>query len=122
MRRILADENVPLPSVKLLRASGYEVESIAEIASGLLDVDVLRKAVQMDATLLTFDRDFGALIFGEGAKPPPCVLHCRFAPESPMDTAERVLALPDTVWTGYTLLMQDRDAIRSRPFPKGAAV
>ncbi len=116
MRRILADENVPLPSINALRDQGYQVDAIAEVASGLLDVEVLRKAVQTEATLLTFDRDFGALIFGEQAEPPPCVLHCRFAPESPMDTAERVLALPEAAWNGYTSLMQDRDVIRNRPF------
>ena len=39
--RFLADENVPLPSIRVLREAGWDVEAVAEFAAGAPDVAVL---------------------------------------------------------------------------------
>lgn len=42
--RLLANENYPLASIRLLRTAGHEVESIAENSPGVKDHEVLELA------------------------------------------------------------------------------
>ncbi|MDP4241135.1 MAG: DUF5615 family PIN-like protein [Bacteroidota bacterium] len=64
----------------LLREAGFDVIRIQEIAPATEDPDVLSTAVAQQRILLTFDRDFGELIFHKKLTPPPAVLHFRFDP------------------------------------------
>lgn len=61
--KIVADEGVERPIILRLRAEGYEVISIAEIASGSSDLEILKFAMQEEALLITLDKDFGDLVF-----------------------------------------------------------
>lgn len=72
--RFLADENVPLPSVDALRAAGHDVASISRESPGAPDPRVLERAQQEARLLITFDRDFGELIFARGASGLPGVI------------------------------------------------
>lgn len=56
--RLLADENIPLRAVQLLREMGHDVLSICEIAPKTSDEDVLELAEKDERILLTFDKDF----------------------------------------------------------------
>ena len=61
--RLCANENVPGECVAVLRQRGHEVLWIREVARGSGDEAVLARA-QADARLLiTFDKDFGELVF-----------------------------------------------------------
>ena len=55
--RFLANENFPLPSVRLLREAGHDVVSISEETPGITDSQVLSRAVSEQRIILTFDRD-----------------------------------------------------------------
>ena len=46
--RFLANENFPLPSVRLLRLGGYDVASVTEDSPGIEDTEVLTRAVNRD--------------------------------------------------------------------------
>ncbi len=46
--RFLDDENVPLPSVRLLREAGMDIEAVAEFAPGAPDLQVLTDAASGD--------------------------------------------------------------------------
>lgn len=61
--KIVADEGIERPIVLRLRAEGHQVIHIAEIAPGTTDPEVLRLADQEEALLITYDKDFGDLIF-----------------------------------------------------------
>jgi predicted nuclease of predicted toxin-antitoxin system len=115
----LADENVPLASVRLLRESGLEIESIGESQAGLADTDVLEFAHSKDLVLLTFDRDFGELIFKKQLPCPPAVVYLRFIPKTPKEPAQVVLAMLDVLKTvkGHFVVL-DRDSLRKRALPK----
>jgi predicted nuclease of predicted toxin-antitoxin system len=65
--RFLADENVPLPSVDALSAAGHDVVWVARETPGLADPRVLDQARRENRILITFDRDFGELVFARGA-------------------------------------------------------
>lgn len=67
--RLLANENFPTSSVDLLRRAQHDVSSIAEESPGIKDDAVLARAVQQERLILTFDRDYGELIFRRGHAP-----------------------------------------------------
>ena len=52
--RFLANENFPLPSVRLLRQAGYYVASITEDSPGMEDPEVLTCATDEQRVILTF--------------------------------------------------------------------
>jgi predicted nuclease of predicted toxin-antitoxin system len=58
----VADESVDHPIVLELRKVGHRVLAIAEVAAQSRDADVLRLAKELDAVLLTNDKDFGELV------------------------------------------------------------
>ncbi|GAB4022723.1 DUF5615 family PIN-like protein [Spirosoma koreense] len=54
--KILADENVDFPTIYHLRDNGFDVLSIAEDDFGIIDENVLAKAVRTNAVLLTAEK------------------------------------------------------------------
>jgi predicted nuclease of predicted toxin-antitoxin system len=63
--KIVADEGIERPIVVRLRSAGHDVIHIAEIARGITDPEVLEIANQNRALLITYDKDFGDLIFNQ---------------------------------------------------------
>ena len=102
MAKFLADENVPADAVKAARAEGYDLQWIAEIEPGASDDAVLQRALSSGRVLLTFDKDFGNLVFRRG-RPASCgLVLMRPRLRSPDDLARfmsAVLAHPAT-WEG----------------------
>lgn len=60
---ILADKNIDGPLVRWLREQGHDAIWVAEKGPGTEDPEVLTAATARDRILLTFDRDFGDLVF-----------------------------------------------------------
>lgn len=75
--RLLADENCPAPSVRQLRARGFDVLAIAESRPGMTDLEVLQLAALEQRWLLTFDLDFGELAFNRQVSLPPAIILIR---------------------------------------------
>ena len=115
--RFLCDENFPLPSIRALRAADLEVFSIAELEPGISDEEVLTRAIRLEAVLVTFDRDFGALLFQKAAQHPKGLLYLRFEPAYPLEAADFVLEL---LRLGVILesffTVADREGLRQRSF------
>lgn len=93
MTRLLADENLPFASVVLLRSKGYDVLAISEHAPGTADVDILRLAREQDRVLVTFDRDFGELVYRDLAPVPPAIIYLRLPPSTPDEPGRLIAAL-----------------------------
>jgi len=89
----LANENVPRPSILLLRNAGYEVVSIQEKFAGTDDNHVLQIAVAGNYTILTFDRDYGELIFRYQPVHPPAVVYFREKGSNPQFAAETLISI-----------------------------
>ena len=60
---IIADECVNRNLVISLRQAGYEVTYIAEIDSGIPDIEVLKASENLKGILITEDSDFGEWVF-----------------------------------------------------------
>jgi len=63
---LLADESVDRPIVERLRDDGHEVVYVAELSPSIADDEVLQKANDCLALLLTADKDFRELVFRQG--------------------------------------------------------
>ena len=115
--RFLVNENLPAPSVPLLCAAGYDVFSIAEPCPGIDDGEVLSRATRDQLWLVTFDRDYGELIFARGHPSPPVVILLRVKAYHPDAPAQWVMRLAqDAAAYHGKFIVFDGDTIRSRPF------
>jgi len=112
----LANENFPLLSVRLLRHAGHRVVSIIQEAPGSKDEDILKRAHAERLIILTFDRDYGELIYRYQALPPAGVVYFRFAPATPSEPAEILIKVMDradlSVIGKFTIV--ERDRVRQR--------
>ncbi len=116
---LLADENIPMPVVRALRESGFDVLSASESMPRTPDRELLRRARLEQRWLLSFDHDFGELIFARGEPAPTCVVLLRLNATSPLELAGRVAALmhDQKQFVGQFVVV-DNDKIRLRPLPK----
>ena len=89
MTQFIADENVPKETVDLLKRQGVDIVSVTKFASGLSDGEVLDLANTKSRIAVTFDKDFGQLIFKEKRKTKGLML-LRFPPKSPQQIAKRI--------------------------------
>ena len=86
--KFLANENFPFPSIKFLREKGFDVISISEDSSGISDEEVLQKAALENLVILTFDRDYGELIFRYLKDNPPTVVYFRIKGQMPQEAGK----------------------------------
>lgn len=114
----LANENVPAPLLRLLREQGLVVHAVGELMSRASDSAVLKYAHDNSLWLLTFDRDYGELVFAREAPPPPAILYLRQDPHPMATLAATVLALltDAEVLQGHLVVVDGR-RIRRRPLP-----
>jgi predicted nuclease of predicted toxin-antitoxin system len=119
MMRLLANENFPVPSIRLLRTSGHDVAAIMEDSPGITDVEVLERAVLEARIIVTFDRDYGELIYKRKLPSPIGIIYCRFIPNWPEEAAERLLTLfaTDHIMLEGQFTVLDSDHVRQKPLP-----
>lgn len=67
--RLLADENIPIQAIEMLRKKGHDVLAISESAPSICDENVMLLAEGEGRILLTFDKDFGELACNSRARP-----------------------------------------------------
>jgi predicted nuclease of predicted toxin-antitoxin system len=91
----LANENLPLLSIRLLREAGHRVLSIMQETPGCQDEDVLTRACDEMLVILTFDRDYGELIYRHQNLTPTGVVYFRFGPATPSEPAEILMKIID---------------------------
>ena len=108
--RFLANETFPRASIRRLREAGYEVEAVQEKEPGAKDPAVLDYAARENLVLLTFDRDYGELIYRRHMPSPRGVLYLRLIPLTPEDPAEVILDLLQVI----RLKLEDRYTVAER--------
>lgn len=59
---LVADENIDRRIVERLRRDGHHIDWIAELSPSVSDEEVLRRAADGGAVLVTEDKDFGELV------------------------------------------------------------
>lgn len=115
--RFLADENFPRASVRLLRDAGHDVSSIQEDLRGASDPEVLRRSSAEDRILLTFDLDFGELIFLQKLPSPPGIILFRDEAPMPEEPGQTILHLASSVSFIGMFSTVERHQVRQRRLP-----
>lgn len=116
--RLLANENFPYPALKLLRERGIEIEAVMETMRGAPDTAVLAHAFKQAQWLVTFDRDYGELVFSRAAAAPPAIVYVRQGPYRPERLADMVQALlQDADFVAGHLVVVSERSVRRRPLP-----
>lgn len=116
--RLCVDENLPGDCVAALRAAGHDVLWIRETMPGAADVAVLAQAMSEGRLLITFDKDFGALVFQHGRQASKGIVLFRISLPSARETTEvvtRSLASRSD-WEGHFSVVDER-TVRMRPLP-----
>jgi predicted nuclease of predicted toxin-antitoxin system len=93
---LLANENIPAPSIQHLRQRGLDVAAVREDSPGIDDASVLQRAVRESRWLLTFDMDYGELIYRRHLRPPVALVLFRLQRFGVQQPALRLLDLLDT--------------------------
>ena len=68
--RYLANENFPFSSFQILKSNGWDIVHISEGHIGILDREVMEIVIQQKRIIITFDRDYGELIYKLKFTPP----------------------------------------------------
>lgn len=117
---LLANENFPAPAIRKLRAAGVDVVAVGEVMPAASYKAVLEFARREQRWIVTFDRDYGDLIFREGLLPPPAILFFRqepYPPDRPADLVLAMLSEPQQA-EGCMVVISERN-IRRKHFPIG---
>lgn len=117
--KFIADENFPLPSVRRLQQQEHDVVAVIIDAPGSTDDDILAWAARERRIILTFDRDFGELIFRKRMPVPAGIIFLRFEPLTPEEPAQhllRLLAIQGLSWENRFTVVK-RNQVRQRVLP-----
>ena len=91
--KLLANENFPISSVKILKNAGYDIVAVGQDFAGILDNEVIDLAISEHRTIITFVRDYGELIFKKGYKPQAGVIYLRWDDFQPNEPGEYLIEL-----------------------------
>ncbi len=116
--KLLANENFPLKSILYLRSKGFDISSIGMDNPSIQDHEVMNIAIEEDRTILTFDRDYGELIFKHNYKPQKGVIYLRLDDYKADEPEEIIEALIDTKEYEFdnSLTDVDKNTIRIRKY------
>lgn len=115
---LIVNENFPYPALRRLRGAGVDVLAVRELMPGASDEAILRKACETNRWLVTFDRDYGELVYSKRCPAPPAILYLRQEPCPPDKPADWVLALLDDPTQAHgQFVVIGEYTIRCRPLP-----
>lgn len=75
--KILANENIPIDSINYLIEKRIDIKSVALESFGITDLEVINFAISEERIIITFDRDYGELIFKYKVKPKQGIIYLR---------------------------------------------
>ena len=116
MRRFLANENIPLATIFQLRKKGFDIASVGLDAPSITDREVMQIASDENRTIITFDRDYGELIYKHDFRPPAGVIYLRmrnYQPEEPAELLLKLLNNPNLEFAGMFTVADER-SVRQR--------
>lgn len=116
MIKFLANENVPFATIRKLQDAGFDVLSVTENFPSIKDEAVILFASTENRVIITFDRDYGELIFKHKLKFNSGIIYFRiqnFLPERPAEILLRFLLHNDLQFEGYFTVF-DENRIRQR--------
>jgi predicted nuclease of predicted toxin-antitoxin system len=116
--KLLANENFPYMSKAILVEMGFDIIHIGQECAGITDEEVMELAMLEKRLILTFDQDYGTLIFKDGYRPPQGVIFFRWDEFSPDEPANFLIELFKNKEITYDKLFTviDKNNIRQRKY------
>lgn len=114
--KLLANKNFPYKSIYYLKEKGYDVLSIGMDNPSIVDSEIMTIAINEQRTILTFDRDYGELIFRHNYKPEKGVIYLRldeYQPQEPGLIIEEIITNKE-IDLARALTVIDKNGIRQR--------
>jgi predicted nuclease of predicted toxin-antitoxin system len=91
--KFLADENVPQELIDILLQNNIDVISVRPEHSGISDEADVELSNTESRTIISFDKDFGKLIFHKKIKPAEGIIFIRDNPVDPKAVADTLIKL-----------------------------
>ena len=91
--KLLANENFPLKSIEVISSAGFDIIGIGIDNYGIRDDEVIALAEKEKRTIITFDKDYGELIFKRGLQPAGGVIYLRWDEFTPSEPGEYLIEL-----------------------------
>jgi predicted nuclease of predicted toxin-antitoxin system len=116
--KLLANENFPLKSILYLQNRGFDIISIGVDNPSVQDYVVMDIAIKEHRTILTFDRDYGELIFKHNYKPQGGVIYLRldeYEADEPGRIVEDLIVKKEFDFQN-ALTVLDKNGIRQRKY------
>ena len=115
---LCANENLPGDCITAQRVAGHDVLWIRESIPGASDEVVLARALTEGRLLPTFDKDFGALVFGRGQTASTGIILFRISQPSTQVVAATVTRILGSRqdWIGHFSVVDD-NTVRMRALP-----
>jgi predicted nuclease of predicted toxin-antitoxin system len=116
--KLLANENFPVKSILYLRNKGFDISSIGTDNPRIQDHAVMTIAIREERTILTFDRDYGELIFKYNYKPQRGVIYLRLEEYKAHEPGKIIEELIDKKGFDFdnALTVLDKNGIRQRKY------
>ena len=113
--RLCANENVPEVCIHELRRAGHDVLWIREASPGSSDIAVLSRSQAESRVLITFDKDFGDIVFHSGKSASHGIILFRTRDLSPVLVASQMTAVISSRsdWAGHYTVVEPH-SIRMR--------
>jgi len=113
--KFLANENFPYTSFKILKAKGWNITHITNLNRGISDEEVMEIAIKERRIIITFDSDYGELVYNKGFEPSGVIyLRCReFLPNYPAILLEEIIIKDKLVIINFFTVI-DANQIRQR--------
>ena len=118
MAQFLANENTPGEAVQAARQAGHDVTWMVELQPGAPDPIVLELARRDNRVLITFDKDFGELVFRQGRAASPGIILFRPRLRSPQAVSQFILNVLSQPlgWAGQFTVARE-GSLRMIPLP-----
>jgi predicted nuclease of predicted toxin-antitoxin system len=116
--KLLANENFPLKSILYLSSNGFDITAIGADNPSIKDNIVMGIAINEERTILTFDRDYGELIFKHNYRPKKGVIYLRldeYKADEPGKIIEDLINKNEYDFDN-ALTVLDRNGIRQRKY------
>ena len=111
----LVDENIPFYVVKQLRKEGYKTISVVEDFAGSSDEKILELSSRNKWVIVTFDKDFGELIYKQKSNKPYGIILLRVSPKSSayiLQLLKWLLLQANISFQGYFVVV-NKDKVRA---------
>ena len=106
--------------MQLIREKGFEVKSIQEDFAGIHDEEVMNIACSLNLIILTFDSDYGEIIFKYKRTNPPTVIYFRDKGNDPLFAGQLLLKIlsDSSISLSNSFIVAGAENIRQRFYNK----